>query len=69
MPKVAVIYSSATGNVHALALAVSEGAASALTGYSVLKADSLDEATKMAKGCPVLASNGSVEVYETFNAM
>ena len=48
---------------------VSEGGASALTGYSVIKADSLDAATKLAKGCPVLASNGSVEVYETFNAM
>ncbi|MFN0147875.1 MAG: YciI family protein [Dehalococcoidia bacterium] len=49
--------------------AVAEGGASALSGYSVIKADSLDEATKLAKGCPVLAGNGSVEVYETFNAM
>ena len=49
--------------------AVADAGASALTGYSVIKADSLDAATKLAKGCPVLATNGSVEVYETFNAM
>jgi hypothetical protein len=48
---------------------VSQGGASGLTGYSVLKADSLDAATGMAKGCPVLTSGGSIEVYETFNAM
>lgn len=49
--------------------AVSDGAASGLTGYSVLKADSLDAAAKLAKGCPHLAAGGSVEVYETFNVM
>ena len=35
-----------------------------LTGYSILSADSLGEATAKAKGCPVLSSGGSVEVYE-----
>ncbi len=45
---------------------VSEGASSALTGYSVLSADSLAAASELAKGCPVLAAGGSVEVYETF---
>jgi hypothetical protein len=48
---------------------ISDGAASGLTGYSVLKADSLAAASKMVKGCPILAAGGSVEVYETFNAM
>ena len=32
-------------------------------------ADNLDAAVSLAKGCPVLASGGSVEVAETFNAM
>ena len=36
-----------------------------LTGYSVLEADSLELAAKLAGGCPVLAAGGSVEVYET----
>jgi hypothetical protein len=44
----------------------STGAATAgLTGYSVLQADSLDLAAKLAGGCPILAGGGSVEVYET----
>ena len=49
--------------------AVSDGGPSGITGYSVLSADSLDAAAKMAKGCPILASGGTVEVVETFNAM
>ena len=39
------------------------------TGYSILKADSLDAAVALAKGCPVLAGGASVQVVETFNAM
>jgi hypothetical protein len=46
-----------------------EGGASRLTGYSIVRADSLDAATKMAGGCPVLTSGGQVEVYETFDVM
>ena len=45
------------------------GATSGLTGYSILEAGSLEEATAKAQGCPVLASGGSVEVYETFEVM
>jgi hypothetical protein len=48
---------------------VTDGATSALTGYSILDADSLAAATELAKGCPVLASGGSVEVYETIKVM
>ena len=48
---------------------ISDGAASGLTGYSVIKADSLDAAAQLAKGCPHIASGGTVEVYETYNAM
>lgn len=39
------------------------------SGYSILKADSLDEAVKMAKDCPVLKGGAEVMVFETFNAM
>ncbi|MGI8553683.1 MAG: hypothetical protein ACR2PL_23280 [Dehalococcoidia bacterium] len=48
---------------------VSNGAPSGITGYSVLKADSLSAAADLAKGCPILRDGGKVEVYETFNAM
>ena len=50
--------------------AVSDGPVGvAATGYSILKADSLDAAVEMTKGCPVLMGDGRVTVYETFNAM
>ncbi len=45
------------------------GGANPVTGYSVITADSLDLATAAAKGCPHLASGGSVEVCETFAVM
>ena len=43
---------------------VSEGGRSALTGYSIISAENLSEASDKAKGCPVLTSGGSIEVYE-----
>ena len=43
----------------------SAAATAGLTGYSVVAADSLELAAKLAEGCPVLAAGGSVEVYET----
>lgn len=39
------------------------------SGYSILKADSLDAAVALAKGCPVLHGGASIQVVETFNAM
>jgi hypothetical protein len=47
----------------------SDGAASRVTGYSVVEAESLDAATALAKGCPNLTDGGGVEIYETFNIM
>jgi len=41
-------------------------ATSGFTGYTIVKADDIDAALTLAKGCPVLRSGGSVEVYETF---
>jgi hypothetical protein len=44
----------------------SAGSATAgLGGYSVVKADDLDSAATLAKGCPILSAGGTVEVYET----
>lgn len=43
--------------------------ASGPSGYSILKADSLDAAVELAKGCPVLAGGAYIQVVETFNAM
>ena len=43
----------------------SNGAAgSALTGYSIVEAASLEDAVAKSRGCPVFAAGGSVDVYE-----
>jgi hypothetical protein len=47
---------------------VGDGGGSA-SGYSILSADSLDAATEMAKGCPVLQGGAKITVYETFSVM
>ncbi|MGI8945986.1 MAG: hypothetical protein ACR2GL_07105 [Thermoleophilaceae bacterium] len=63
------------GNPFAASLTLSasgttaEEGASGLTGYSVIAADSLAAARELAMGCPVLAGDATVEVYETFPAM
>lgn len=41
------------------------GGSNPLTGYSMIKADDLEAAAKLAEGCPVLDNGGSVEVAET----
>jgi len=34
----------------------------AIGGYIIVRADTIDEAAELAKGCPILAINGNVEV-------
>jgi hypothetical protein len=49
---------------------VSDGPVGTLaTGYSIVKADSLDAAVALAKDCPVLTSDGQISVYETYPVM
>jgi len=48
---------------------VSDGGAAGLSGYSIISAGGIDEAVALARGCPVLAAGGSVEVYEVVPAM
>ena len=48
---------------------VTDGATAAPSGYSIIKADSLDEAVALAKGCPVLQGGASLVVGETFPVM
>ena len=40
------------------------GGANPLTGYSIIEAGTLDEAVTYAKGCPIYAAGGTVEVAE-----
>jgi hypothetical protein len=48
--------------------AVTDAKATA-SGYSVIEADSLDQAAKLAENCPVLLGGAQVMVFETFNVM
>jgi hypothetical protein len=49
---------------------VSEGSGGPMpSGYSILKANSIEEAVTLSKGCPVLKGGASIMVFETFNAM
>jgi hypothetical protein len=49
---------------------VSDGPAGTMaSGYTIVDANSLDEAARMAKGCPVLRSGAKISVFETFNVM
>ena len=45
------------------------GGANPISGYTIIQADSFDKAVDLAKGCPILDGNGSIEVCETFDAM
>ena len=57
------------GNPFSSSRAVGGDGSSGLTGYSILSADSLEAASKLAEGSPVLANGGSVEVYEVLEVM
>ena len=44
-----------------------DGGANPASGYSLVEAADLDDALAKAKGCPILAANGSVEVAEAID--
>ena len=43
---------------------VVKGGKSSMSGYTIVKADSLDDAISMAKNCPFLDIGGTLEVSE-----
>ena len=43
------------------------GGANPLTGYTLIQADSLDEAVTLAKGNPIFDAGGSIEVVEALD--
>ena len=42
----------------------SEGAGSTMSGYTIVEAESMDAALEMARACPFLGINGTLEVSE-----
>lgn len=43
---------------------VTPGGSTAMSGYTIVEAESLDAATNMAQSCPFLDINGTLEVSE-----
>ncbi len=43
------------------------GGANPASGYSLIDADSIEDAAAKARGCPILAGGGSVEVCATID--
>jgi len=46
---------------------VSNGGANPASGYSLVEAPDLNDAVEKAKGCPILAAGGSIEVAEAID--
>jgi hypothetical protein len=42
----------------------SNRAASGLSGYTIVSAESIEAASGLAQGCPVLGNGGAVDIYE-----
>ena len=57
----------AAKTVKADGSAVDGGGANPITGYSLISATDLDAAVSLAKGCPIFASGGTVEVAEAID--
>lgn len=49
---------------------VSDGSNGAMvTGYTIIQAESLDDAVRMAQSCPVLQGGSDISVFEAFDVM
>ena len=56
-----------SSTVRSNGMVAKDGGANPASGYSLIEAQSLDEALTMAKGCPILSAGGSVEVAEAMD--
>ncbi len=51
-----------SATVHGDGRVTADGGANPVSGYSFIDADSDEQAAELARGCPILRENGSVEV-------
>lgn len=56
-----------SSTVHSDGSVANNGGANPVSGYSLIEAATLEAALKHAKGCPILASGGSIEVAEALD--
>lgn len=54
-----------SSTVHSDGSVTADGGSNPTSGYSVISADTIEQAIEQAKGCPILKAAGSVEVAET----
>lgn len=48
---------------------VAETGGDRVSGYSIIEADDIDAAIEIARGCPIIADGGSIEVAELIEMM
>lgn len=53
--------------VHSNGKVTNDGGSNPASGYGLFEASSLDDAIAKAKGCPILAAGGSVELAEAID--
>ena len=53
-----------SSTVHPDGSVTCDGGSNPLSGYSLINAENIEQATEIAKGCPILQAEGSVEVAE-----
>lgn len=56
-----------SSTVHSNGSVTDDGGANPVGGYSLIEAPSLKDALAKAKGCPILANGGSIEVAEAMD--
>ncbi len=55
--------------VHKDGSVANDGGSNPASGYSLIEADSVEDAVAKAQGCPILAAGGSVEIAEAVEVM
>ena len=56
-----------SSTVTASGALVSGGGANPVSGYSLISAANLEDAHRKARGCPLLAAGGTIEIAEAFD--
>ncbi|MDH3220738.1 MAG: YciI family protein [Gammaproteobacteria bacterium] len=53
-----------SSTLHSDGTVSSDGGPNPLSGYSLVNAESIEQATELARGCPILRAEGSIEIAE-----
>ena len=56
-----------SSTVHSNGSVSCDGGSNPLSGYSLINADNIEQATEIARGCPILRAEGSVEIAEAID--